>query len=262
MNNYDKIVAATIYSYFSNLGIYDILEQNNAYLAGGAVRSFYDNTKINDFDLYLPSLGAARQVCEHLRCKKFKRIAYTSNAETFKIDNQTIQIVFRSFVTRHDNGDDIDLFPDFDFTVCKGAYSFKSRKMIIGYKTRRDIRLKSLKIVNNIILPIDTLNRVMKYILYGYTITKSEFDILTDLIKYDLYKHKLKKFTYYDNDKELLQVQNKYFNQYNDLVNYALKIDLIRPQGKQDLDDTFNKIYKIFEELMLEQIGARYVYSV
>ena len=174
--------------------------QNNVMIAGGAITSIFTNNKINDYDLYFRSTNEYDYINKLLLNKEgFKSIVSTQSAETYKNNekNITIQLIKleRMFF---DNPE--DTIKEFDYSVCMGAYDFKTDSFVFDKNFIKHNAQKRLVYNINCKYPICALYRLKKYMKKGYEISGAE------LIKLALAVHKLNLKTYADLKEQLLGI--------------------------------------------------------
>lgn len=148
---------------------FEILENYNCYIAGGAITSLFTEQDINDVDIYFKD----KTELFGLLYEKFsyEYIIYISKkAITFKLSSgETIQFIYMNY---YDEAKDI--FNDFDFTVNMGAFDIKKDKFILHEDFLKDIAQKKLVINTNTAFPFVTGTRILKYQQKGYTIDNLE----------------------------------------------------------------------------------------
>ncbi len=155
--------------------IIKILQENNAFIAGGAITSIFSNNPIKDFDVffrtkedYMNTMEKVKKISNDIFCK-------THNAVTYKnldCTNTTIQFIHLPDSFKPDPK---DLFNEFDFTVCCGLYDFQEGRFIL----HRDFlkHLSQRKLIFNFAhkYPISSLLRTQKYKDRGFNLDNKEF---------------------------------------------------------------------------------------
>lgn len=158
-----------LYSYLGD-DLVDTFKANNVIIAGGCINSIFNNKDINDIDTYFRSNDELINViCEIY--DNYWVLSNTNKALLFKNDKEKmIQLIhFRKF----NNAEEI--FNTFDFTVCMGAFDFKTEKFILDDNFLLDNTQKVLHFNSNTAYPLMSMLRVEKYKNKGYNISKSEF---------------------------------------------------------------------------------------
>lgn len=163
------------------------------WLAGGAVRkSFLGQTiESSDWDIWLSS----HTQFAHAE-KKLANIGATvahrsQNSITFKYSghsvydaSQTIQLVKKRFYSSPE-----EIINNFDFTICQLVTDGKS--VVLGEKTLHDLNRRLIRHTSNN-LSENVINRMIKYMVYGYRPTRELLDLIDknfDQIKLTGYTH-------------------------------------------------------------------------
>lgn len=148
---------------------YKILKNYNCYIAGGAITSLFSGKDINDIDVYFKDKAELfRLLYENF---SYEYIIYVSKkAITFKLSNkETIQLVYMNYYDKVEN-----IFNDFDFTICMGAFDMQKDKFILHEDFLKDNIQKRLVVNTNTAFPLVTGTRILKYQQKGYTIDNLE----------------------------------------------------------------------------------------
>ncbi len=141
----------------------------SAYMCGGAVRSFFDKTEVQDYDFFLLRKDDMADIISKIKkdttlhkeilfeCKKqelFSFLDYTG---------KKIQII-----CKNDYPTVMDLLHTFDFTCCSMGID------INGYLFCEEESLKDCQnmilYANTITYPVSTMRRIEKYIRKGYRV--------------------------------------------------------------------------------------------
>jgi hypothetical protein len=150
-------------------GIYDILVDNNAIIAGGCITSLFTNREINDVDVYFKDKNSLINACIELNnCCTI--VNHTNKAILMKHSDVNIQLIAFKFF---DNAK--QLFDSFDFTVCMGAYNCNSEKFILDKDFLKHNSQRILQFNENTSFPLISALRVDKYIKKGYKISKADY---------------------------------------------------------------------------------------
>lgn len=145
------------------------LKKYEAIIAGGTITSLFNNKEINDIDLYFRS---DEQACSFLEDHWGAAwvSTHTKKATLFVENGLKIQMIHFKFFDRPE-----DIFNTFDYTVCMGAFDFKTEEFILHDDFLKHNSQRILKFNSNTAFPIVSLLRVQKYTARGYTISKPEF---------------------------------------------------------------------------------------
>ena len=170
----------------------EIVKRNkDVVLAGGAIRSAFEGTPANDYDIFFIEetepdplkidldshvQGVAlrmTQVSEYLTKRGFKLVFACPeyNLMTLKAGNVKIQLI-----NRQRNVSIESILEMFDFSVCQFATS-EFATLWTTPRAIKDVKSRRLSI-NRVDYPAATLNRLHKYRNYGYTINQREVTIL------------------------------------------------------------------------------------
>lgn len=194
---------------------YKILKINKSIIAGGALRSIFNNTEINDFDFYFSSLNYFNNVQKYFRKKYQSEFNYESQSSvTFTIQNKQVQILRPYF------GQPKDILKHFDFNIVKGYYDLKNNEY---YYTKEFIdgnKAKNLKFSDNYKYYFSCFHRLKKYKeIYKFNIDKSVKEIL---------KSELKKLYLLSNKEEI-----KIFINGEDYKSFDLMLNLFNIQNHE-----------------------------
>lgn len=160
-------------------GIIDLLEESNAVIAGGAITSVFSRNRISDYDIFFRSSEDRKKITNKLISRDYEVVFETPVALTFRIHGLLFQVIFK--VT----GEPEQIINGFDFTVCAGAYDFKSDKFILHDDFLRDLAQRKLYYIGSA-YPIASMVRVRKFLNKGFDIPG------TEIIKLSLDIHNLK----------------------------------------------------------------------
>lgn len=149
-------------------GLYGILKKYNCYIAGGAITSIFTGAEINDIDVYFKNKK------ELFSClvqeDSFNYILHVSKkAITVNFSDIPVQFIFMNYYTKAEN-----IFKDFDFTVCMGAFDLQKDKFILHNDFFKDLAKKQLIFNPKTAFPLISCLRVKKYIDKGYRINNVE----------------------------------------------------------------------------------------
>jgi hypothetical protein len=148
---------------------YDTLRDYECILAGGAITSLFTRKDINDFDIYFRS---KELLADFLYGEMERRwvTAHTDKSILFSVEGKPIQaIAFRYFASAY------EIFESFDFTVCMGAFDFKTEEFVFHPDFFTHNAQRILVFNENTAFPIISGLRVDKYKQKGYYISKTEF---------------------------------------------------------------------------------------
>lgn len=145
--------------------------KNDVFLAGGAIRSFFTEQPVQDFDLYCRNAQAHYEV-SNLLSRYSSCTHQTGNAKTYEVqlkdETCKVQLIEAYF------GDIPTVLNKFDFTVCQGAYNFEREQFWIADRFLLDNVQRKLVYNFNNEYPLSALARTQKYAEYGYKISNHE----------------------------------------------------------------------------------------
>lgn len=155
-----------------------VLEENNAFIAGGAVTSVFTNKPINDYDIYFRNKTEFTQVVSEVMNLTSNGIVSSSSCWMFNVTDKSLMfksgenliqfICYRFF----DNPE--ELFKSYDFTINMGAYKFDRN----DFEFHPDFFLHNsqryLHFNPGTDYPLVSAMRVQKYKERGYNISKAQ----------------------------------------------------------------------------------------
>lgn len=149
----------------------------DCWIAGGAVLSHVTKTEIADLDVYPMSkeglFNAIDYFLEDGFCLFISEKAITIKTNDSKTDDGLRQIV--QIMTYDVFPEAEDIFENFDFTVCMGAYNCNTQELVTSDDFWADIASKTLRFNNKTRYPINSILRTIKYRAKGFYISKPEF---------------------------------------------------------------------------------------
>lgn len=177
--------------------VLNILINNNAIIAGGALTSIVLDEKINDFDIWFSNEeDYNKTIIEMSNLHKSifyelesRGIGYgdnfgkhtTINATTFTIKDKKYQIINPS---KYSFGGVNEIINQFDFTCVMCGVDLKKKQMVYDKRFFYDVKCKQININKGLKAPASLINRIVKYTKKGYKISKdSQRDALKILSK-------------------------------------------------------------------------------
>lgn len=178
--------------------IWELFIECDVLIAGGAITSVHTNKDVNDLDIYFKSpemlykfiqsnyyseldedstsnFKLSQLVAEQTDiCSSEFSIIFTNitDKSLLGIDSQTGQavqlIIYKIFPTVD------DIFNDFDFTVCMGAYSPKEDKFYLHENFLKHNSQRYLEVNTKTSYPLISALRIRKYEERGYKISKAQ----------------------------------------------------------------------------------------
>lgn len=168
MNTNYEFQKRKLYNYLGK-GLVETFKNGNVIIAGGCINSIFTNKDVNDIDVYFRNDDDLVSVVANVYDGNWI-LAHTKKATLFKKGERLVQLIhFKRFQ------DAQEIFNTFDFTVCMGAFDFKTEEFILHDKFLLDNIQGILNFNSSTDYPIMSMLRVDKYKNKGYNISKSEF---------------------------------------------------------------------------------------
>ncbi|OBA05452.1 hypothetical protein A9D36_09605 [Bacillus subtilis] len=158
-----------LYAYLGE-ELVEALKRNEAIIAGGAITSLFNNKEINDVDIYFRSDKKACSFLEECWNSNVYVTSHTKKATLFIKKRLKLQMIHFKFFS-----DAESIFNTFDFTICMGAFDFKTEAFTLHEDFLKHNSQRILKFNSQTAFPIVSLLRVQKYTDKEYTISKPEF---------------------------------------------------------------------------------------
>ena len=139
----------------------------SAWLAGGALRTLIDSEDvINDYDLFFQNAESSIAVKNKLLTAGFDCIYECPNGFLFTYRKNSVKI---QLICEKTYQNIQELLDSFDFTVTCAATDGE----FVHYSSAfvKDVKKKELRLAN-LVYPVATLKRIVKYAARGYTIRK------------------------------------------------------------------------------------------
>lgn len=158
-----------------SLELYNVFKKNNVILAGGSIRSIYQQTKekeenyiyeeqdkIQDLDIYFKNTSSISNLEEDLLNIGYKKDFYSINATSFARENSyKIQLIILPKCIKKSP---LELIKTFDFSVCSGAFDFETEEFVLHENFKEDNNKRILRYNIESGFPICALIRINKYI--------------------------------------------------------------------------------------------------
>jgi len=160
----------------------DVLESNNAIIAGGAITSIFSSDEINDYDLFFRTKNDRQRVLNYLNDSnddtvpqifyeykekpEIRKIYETETAITFEVEDLIVQVIVMDGIIDQPE----KIIESFDFTISQGCYDFKIDEFIFKENFLKDLAQKKL-VYTGSEYPIATLLRMKKFIKRGFDIS-------------------------------------------------------------------------------------------
>lgn len=153
---------------------YKILQRNKCIVAGGALRSIYNKTEINDIDFYFKSQKYFHAVKKYFCIKYKKNFDYSSNSSfTFSIKNKQVQLLRPYFGKPH------KIISHFDFNVVKAFFNISNNKYYYSKEFINGNKKMLIKFNKSYKYYFSCFHRILKYKnKYGYKFDKTFLNTL------------------------------------------------------------------------------------
>ena len=153
--------------------LYNNLKDYNCIIAGGMITSLFCNREINDVDVYFRNTKDLRDfILEYVKGSSHMWIVSKTKKALLIHHSDTVDLQLICF-NAFDNAEDI--FNTFDFTVCMGAFDFKTEEFILHNDFLKHNSQRILMFNDKTAYPIVSALRVDKYKQKGYAISKTEY---------------------------------------------------------------------------------------
>lgn len=152
-----------------------LIKEHGLFIGGGFLRSTISGEKVNDIDLFGPSVEVLKAAAKELKYSRIGRIHETDNAITV-LSSSRFPV---QFITRWVYADADKLCNDFDFTVCQAVIGFANDKWfsVAGEVFYSDLAAKRLAYTfpQREEAAGGSILRVRKFLRRGYNIQAAHF---------------------------------------------------------------------------------------
>lgn len=183
-DHYNLEIISTLYSHITKEEIINILENNNAIIAGGALTSVIKKEKINDFDIWFSNEDDYKRAINEFDSFYIDKIRggsrsffsmnnskhTTFNAITYTIDNMRYQFISP---TKYEFGSVGEIIKQFDFICVMCGVDMKNKKLVYDNNFFSDANSKRIRINPTLKSPASLIDRIIKYTRKGFTLSKS-----------------------------------------------------------------------------------------
>lgn len=155
---------------YRQLNILDqFLEGHNGFIAGGCFKNIFNNEKVKDVDVFFRNKRDYENAVDYYTNKEDNIIRKSySNANVCAFYHRPSGI--RIELVKSVFGEPEDVLDNFDFTITKVAryISDNEHKVALHPEFFEHLHLNKLVIDDKLIFPVSTLERMIRYIAYGY----------------------------------------------------------------------------------------------
>jgi hypothetical protein len=168
------VLKEPIFNYTKLRQLDKYMGKHKGYIAGGVFKNIFNNEPIKDVDIFFESETDYNDANEIFKSDENykphyenKKVTAYKNLET----GVTVELI------RHKFADPLVMTNEFDFTITKFVYYKQINDEDVQWKVAyhnkffEHLHMKRLVIdqeVNEVILPVNTLNRMFRYAKYGY----------------------------------------------------------------------------------------------
>lgn len=159
---------------------------HNGFIAGGCFKNIFNGEKIKDVDVFFKNQEDFISACSYFEENEDYVFSYENdNTKSFKNKNTGIRVE----LIRSSFGNSKETISKFDFSITKFAY-FKELKEDGGFDYKclyhpdffEHLMQKKLVLDENILFPVSTFNRVLRYTKYGYGLCReSKINLINSL---------------------------------------------------------------------------------
>jgi hypothetical protein len=190
----------------------EVLSENHAFLAGGAITSIFTNHKIHDYDFFFKSAKELENVKKYLDehdgdLKWTTDNAYSYRFKTEGCPNVQIQLIRLPHFIREVYE---DILLEFDYTICMGGYAFRESRFYFGTHFLAHNAQKRLVYNPVTMYPLSSLYRLRKFLDRGYYITGSE------IIKLGLSIQKLEINSWMELREQIMGIDTQFLSEITD----------------------------------------------
>jgi hypothetical protein len=150
---------------------------HKGYIAGGVFKNIFNNEKIKDVDIFFENEKDYVEAKDKFSKNDKYTFRYQNDKVTAYRNKETMVTVE---LIKHKYKSPLDMIDEFDFTITKFVYykgleegnedEVKDVVWKIAYHKRffEHLHMKRLVIDNEIVLPVNTFNRMFRYAVYDY----------------------------------------------------------------------------------------------
>lgn len=149
------------------------MRKHHVVIAGGAINAVFSNRPINDIDIYFQTIEDFHNFMNDIIDDELVKFSYISKKSITMVQTKECVSQYKLQAVICDwYGEIEDIFNSFDFTCCMGAYDIHSGCIIAHEDFLTDIASRTLRVNTGTKFPFQSVNRILKYKEYGYTINR------------------------------------------------------------------------------------------
>lgn len=157
--------------------VVEILRENGAVLAGGAIRDTVAELPVKDWDFFFPNQLSHDTAVAELGAL-YRTETKSKLATTFVIGGVIVQLIN----PRISHGTAWEIIQSFDFTMCQAAYDLAAHKLVAGNRFSIDTADRKLVFTGGTFIG-NSFERAMRYAQRGWRMDKEECYKLTQAIR-------------------------------------------------------------------------------
>ncbi|MEM5009368.1 hypothetical protein WKH57_01475 [Niallia taxi] len=177
MSNSDYVLGEPIENYIKLRQLDKYMIGHKGYIAGGVFKNIFNSEPFKDVDIFFENEKDYVEADTYYKGKEGYEVVYQNDKVTAYKDKEndiTLELI------KHKYKSPLDMVDEFDFTITKFVY-YKSVNpndndevlwnVAYHMKFFEHLHMKRLVVdqeVKNIILPVNTYNRMFRYARYGY----------------------------------------------------------------------------------------------
>lgn len=162
------------------------MENHNGFIAGGCFKNIFNNEKMKDVDIFFENENDFNSAVEYYKGNEDYIFSY-ENKNTISYKNKKTNI--RIELIRNTYGTPEEILSKFDFSITKFSYCKRDNsdggiEYYCYYHVDffEDLSLKKLVLEPNILFPVSTFERSLRYSRYGYGLCKeSKINLINSL---------------------------------------------------------------------------------
>ena len=158
-----------------------LLNLTGGFIAGGAFKNIFNGEPVKDLDIFFESEAAWSKAVKKLKRKGYTQIYKNARVRAFKdpITNIRLELIGAKTNPEFNSnpvefGSVEDTIRNFDFTITKFAVYRKADEYFAVYHPKffEHLHLKRLSIDADLVKPLSTFERTLRYVSYGYRLCR------------------------------------------------------------------------------------------
>lgn len=145
--------------------LYDFIKSSNEWIAGGCFKNLFLGQRPKDLDMFFATNEARQTRMVELALNEYKKAFQSDKSTKMKNDSYSIDIVKSDYLGLE------EVLSQFDFTVTKFGMRLNDNgeyEVVFHEDFFQDLIAKKLVCDNDILWPLSTFDRMLRYCRYGY----------------------------------------------------------------------------------------------